>query len=716
VTNLAAIEWWNANLSEVDTPEQVPAYKVTSSFFDALAVTPLMGRTLRPEEETPGQHRRAVIGHSLWVRRFASDPDIVGKSIRLDGEPFEVVGVARPGFDIPFGSELWAPIAYDGKAWDQKRNGHLTVIGSLAGNATLAAASSEFQSIVERQRKDNPDTHAKREVVVLSFTAGMADPGAGPFLGIWQAAAALLLLIACANIANLLLARGAERGQEFGVRLALGAGRGRLVWQMLIEGGMLAALAVAASVPLSWVGLQLSRRGIPPGVIRFVPGWEYMEVNLPLLLVTAALGAAATLLFSLLPALHAARAGVADAIRQSGRALTASRQRHWLRSTLAAAQVALTLALLFGSGLMLSAADRAVNGSLGFDKRNVMTAQLVLPDRPYADPEKRRQFLDRVTERLQDIPAARTIAMTSGVPYGQNNQQRQIFPEGAEVTLQEALWADFRRVTPGLFEALRIPLLAGRGFTTADREGSVPVAIVSRNFAQRYWPDQDPLGRRFRTSADGPWLTVVGVSGDVLHNWFLNERRPTIYRPAAQDIPQVMAIVVRTAGDPLELAGDLRRAVRAADPNQPVDKLMSMNEVVAERAGGFTFIARALGVVALIALALAMAGVYSLMAYLASQRTREIGVRLALGASWWQVIRLTTGQALKITIAGTLVGAALAVGIGQVMQSLLRGIVSTDAPTLVALVLALTLVALTAAFLPARKAANLDPTTALRSE
>jgi putative ABC transport system permease protein len=365
---------------------------------------------------------------------------------------------------------------------------------------------------------------------------------------------------------------------------------------------------------------------------------------------------------------------------------------------------------------MLSAADSAVNGALGFDKSRLMTAQLVLPDRPYADVELRRQFVARVVERMQANPAAEIVAVTNSLPYSQNNAQRQIFPEGETLNPQEALSADMRRISPPFFSALGIPLVAGRFFTDNDREDTAAVAIVSQNFARRYWPDQDPLGRRFRTSADGPWLTVVGVSGDVLHNWFLNQRRPTYYRPLAQDSSPLLTFAIRTTGNPETLAGDLRRAILAADPSQPIDKLMTMDAVVAERTGGLLFLAQALSVIALIAFTLAVAGVYSLMAYIVSQRTREIGVRLALGATWWQVIRLTTGLAVKIAMIGAAVGTAMAIGIGRVMQSMLQGIASNELLTLAGLVLVLMAVTIAAAFLPARRAANMDPTTALKAE
>jgi predicted permease len=504
--------------------------------------------------------------------------------------------------------------------------------------------------------------------------------------------------------------------QEFSLRRALGGSRWRIAGQLLIEGGMLAALGVIASVPLSQAGLRLSRAGIPASVTRFVPGMQYMNIDERVLALTAALGVIATVAFSILPALHASRAGVADTLKEAGRTQTASRRRQWLRNSLAAAQVALTLALLFGSGLMLAGADRTVNGDLGFDKHNLLTAQLVLPDRPYAEEETRRQFIDRVLTAMRAIPAASDVAFTSALPYGQSNPSRTIFPEGQTIDPQEARRADLRHISPALHATLKIPMISGRGFTAADREDTQPVTIVSQSFARRYWPDQDPIGKRFRTSLEGPWLTVVGVSADYLHNWFNQTRRPTFYVPYTQDAPLTAMFVIRTIGDPLSLAGDLRRAIGAADPNQPISQLRSMEEVINDRTGGILFLAKALAAVALIALVLSVAGVYSLMAYSASQRTKEIGVRLALGASWWQVIRLTTGQALRVTAAGTVIGAVMAAGVGQVMQSSLVGAVSNDYTTLAVLIVLLGGVALVAAYLPARRAAKLDPTTALRAE
>jgi putative ABC transport system permease protein len=460
-------------------------------------------------------------------------------------------------------------------------------------------------------------------------------------------------------------------------------------------------------------GLGLSRRSIPDEVIRFVPGWSFIRLDLRLLLFTALLGVIAMLIFSLVPALQATRAQVSEGLRHSTRTLTPGRRRNWTRNVLATAQVALTLAVLFGSGLMLSAADRATT-NLGFDKNNVLVAEVNLPARTYESPESRRRFLTSVLDSMAAIPAVTESAFTTHAPYGSANTDRPIWPEGQEVREGEVRRASYRRISPQYFSALRIPLQAGRAFNDADRPDSPPVAIVSAGFAETHWPGQDPLGRRFKIAEDGSWITVVGISGNVVHDWFFRRTDATVYRPFMQELPFRAVFTLRTVGDPMALAGDLRRAVAAADPDLPIASLSSMVSLVQTRVAGLSFIAGSLGVIALIAFVLALMGIYSLMAYVTSQRTQEIGVRMALGASWWQVVRLTTTQALKITVAGTLVGSALAFGLGRVMQSILLGIVTTSVLQLAALVAVLTTATLLAAYLPARRAARLDPTNALR--
>ncbi len=354
-----------------------------------------------------------------------------------------------------------------------------------------------------------------------------------------------------------------------------------------------------------------------------------------------------------------------------------------------------------------------MNGALGFDKRNVLVATVNLPERTYADPEKRRLFINGVMDGMRAIPAATDIGVTNNIPSGFNNNGRAFFPEGEELAPSEARIVNLRLSSNGYFSALKIPLVRGRWFEGTDRPDTVPVALVSASLARRYWPDQEAVGKRFKLAADGPWMTVVGVTGDVVHNWF-TRREETVYRPISQSPTYGGDFVVRTVGDPTALAGDLRRAVAAMDADQPVASLSTLESMVSERAAGFTFIARALGVVAAIALVLSLLGIYSLMAFLTTQRTQEIGVRMALGAGRWQVIRAITSRALAITVVGSVVGAAFAFGIGRVMQSLLFGLVTMNITLLGGLVLVLAMAALMAAYLPARRAARIDPMSALR--
>lgn len=706
-------EWWDANLSGVDIPEQVAGFRVSPGFFRLLGSSPLMGREFIDEETDPGRRHRVVIGHALWQRRFAGDPAIIGKMVRFDGEPYEVVGVAPERFKVPDGAEVWAPLALTAEQWANRRDNHYGAFARLRDGATVEGARAELTAIIETQRRDHVDTNQNRYAKVMTFTEGMSDPGAGAFIGVWQAAAALLLLIACANIANLLMARGSERSQEYAVRLALGASRARLFTQTVVEGLLLSVIAVVLSMPLIAVGIALSKASIPASVLRFIPGWDFIQLDIRLFVATAILGTAAMLTFSIIPAVQAMGVHVSDSLRQSGRTLTPGRQRRWLRSALATTQVALALALLFASTLVLTAADTQANGALGFDKRDVLVAQFSLPERSYTDAEKRRRFVAGVLDRMSSMPAVSEAAFTSHIPSGFNDQGRKLWPEGIELTEAEARFVGYRRTSPNYFQALHIPLVRGRVFGAEDRLESTPVAVISESLAQRYWPGQDPIGKRFKVAADGPWVSVIGVSGDVVHNWAT--RRPeTLYRPISQDVPYGGDFTIRTVGDPEAVAGDLRRAVAAMDPDQPLASLMSLEHLVGDRTAGFTFIARALSVVALIALVLSILGVYSLMAYLTAQRTQEIGVRMALGAGRWQVVRLATAQAARITLVGVAVGGAMAFGIGMLMQNLLFGTVSTNLWQLALLMVVLGLAALLAAYLPARRVARIDPMNALR--
>ncbi len=713
---LTALAWWDPNYSGVDRPEQVHGFHVSPGFFALMRVQPLLGRGFTLVEGRPGANHAVVLSHAFWLRRFNGDPAVLGRTLRLDGVPHEVVGVMPPRFAVPYGAEVWAPLAYDETAWAERGRGTLMIFGRLADGQTLDAARAEITGIVARQAAEFPDTNRDRKVNVVSFSRGLGDDAVGPFVAIWQAAAGLLLLIACANIANLLLARGTERQPEFAIRLALGAGRGRLFLQLLIEGLCLAALGVTAGFGLAAVSIDYSRNFLPATVVRFVPGYEFIRLDVATMAAMAAIGAVATVVFSLVPALQASRAAAGGAMLSGTRAATTPPGHQWLRSLLAAAQVALTLALIVAAALIVGAVNRAANGAMGFDKRNLITAQLTLPEGPYADVQRRRAFAATLLDRMRGVASVTEVAVISALPYTNLAASRTLYLDGPSVDDAARPTVDLQRATPGYFAALRVPLAAGRALSDADGADAPRVAVVSQRLAEDYWPAQDPLGRRFRLEKDGEWITVVGVVGDVLQDWFTGRRLPTVYRPHAQDPTLSMTFVARTEGNPTLVADAVRRAVTAADADQPIEHLATMEDVIKAKVTGIDYFAKVITVMSGVALLLAVMGMYSLMSYLSARRTREIGLRIALGATWPQVMWLTASRAGRITAGGVVAGLALAALLARVMQSALFGLVSPDPAVLVAAVLTLAVVVLVAGFLPARRAARQDPWVALRTD
>jgi putative ABC transport system permease protein len=447
-----------------------------------------------------------------------------------------------------------------------------------------------------------------------------------------------------------------------------------------------------------------------------VPGYEYIRLDLATMAAMAAIGAVATVVFSLVPALQASRAAAGGPLVSGTRGATAAPRRQWMRSMLAGAQVALTLALIVASALIVGAVNRAANGAMGFDKRGLITAQLTLPEGPYADVQRRRAFATTVLGRLQALAPVTEAAAISALPYTSLAASRTLFLEGQSTDETTRRSVDLQRATPEYFSALRIPLVSGRSLSDADGAGAPRVALVSQRLAEEYWPGQNPIGRRFRLEKDGELTAVVGVVGDIVQDWFTGKRLPTVYRPLAQDPTLSMSFVARTAGDPVLLADDLRRAVTAADPDQPIEILATMERVIQAKVTGIDYFAKVLTVMSGLALLLALTGMYSLMSYLSARRTKEIGLRLALGATRRQVMWLTASRAGRITAGGVLAGLVLAVMVGRVMQAALFGLVAPNVPVFAVAVLTLAVVTMAAGFLPARKAAAQDPWVALRTE
>jgi len=715
---VVAVEWWDANLRGREVPERVQGSRVSPRFFGTLGIVPQAGRAFLDEEGHEGRNHSVVLGHDLWQRSFGGDPRVVGQSVTVDGESHDVVGIAPQGFRFPEGAEMWSPIVLPAAGSARRDRHYLSAIALLAPGQSVDGAANSLSLVAERLQKDHPETNASRGIVVTPLQKGFEDIGLRPLFALWQVAAGLVLLIACVNVANLVLARGAERQREMALRLALGAGRGQIVRQLLTEGLVTSLLAIAVSLPLSaWAAAEMRLR-MPAEIARFLPGWDRIGMDGRVLAFTIALGLTATLLFTLVPALRASRPGLTEALKEGGRSATVGASRQRGRSLLVVAQVAGALALVVVAGLAVKSARTLLQGPQGYDPEQLLTLQVSLPEGQYREPAARRAFARNALERLAAIPGVTRTGLANVLPGRGNNSSRPIQVEGEPAPdRSDPPFVDNRLVSPGYFEALGLPLLAGRGLRGSDDEAALPVAVVSRSLAERYWPGRDPLGRRFRVGDENtPWITVVGVAGDHMHHWFSRRNYPTCYRPYTQDPSSDLAFALRTTGDPEALSPAARLAVSAVDPYQPAYQVWSMRRAISLSTIGLQYVAAIMAVFGGLALVLAITGVYGVMSYRVSLRTQEIGVRVALGASARAVLQLTMGQAMRLTATGLLVGGAAGFAAARAISAALMGTIPFDAATFAAATAFLATTALLAAYVPARRALAIDPAQALRAD
>jgi putative ABC transport system permease protein len=708
---LSAYAWWDANLTDHNEPERLPGFQVTSGFFEALGARPALGRTFVRDDETYGRHRVVILGDGLWKRRFEADRSIVGRTIMVDGAPYQVVGVMPPRFSFPEGSDIWAPIAFDPQTPPGRDSHYFTPIGRLKAGVTLADAQSEMAVLAARLAQEYPDANRDHGIRLYPLTQGMLDEGVGPMLALWQASALIVLLIACANIANLLLARAADRRHETGVRLALGAARSRIVRESLTESALLAFIAVPPALGFAWISLYAIRVSMPANILRFAPGFDALGPDLRLVSFTVAIALVTACVFGLMPAFQAARSSVTATLKEGGRTTT-GRQR--LRRAIVVAEISIALPLLVAAGLGVLGTRRFLTGPQGYEADGVLTMKVVLPERVYSDAASRRQFAARTVDALHRLAGVEQAAAINNMPTSGSNASRTIEIEGRPTSAPGDLPAvDFRTATSEYFTTLRIPILRGRGFTAADREDSAQVVVVSDSMARKFWPNEDPLGKRLRVR-NGPWLAVVGISGDVIHDWFNRRNSPAMYRPFPQAPSNYFGLVIRTTGEPTSVAQAARAALLGVDPDQPVFEVMTMRRALHERTIGLQYMAAIMSVFAMIALVLASVGLYALITYLVAQRRHEIGVRMALGASGADVLRLTVGQAVRLTAVGTAIGLVLSVALSRVMEAALLGVATSDVRVFAGFAFVLISTALLAGYLPGRRAAAIDPISALR--
>ena len=714
--HLAAYREYSFNLTGQDQPERVSGAIVTADFFSVLAVRARVGRTLLPEQDKPGA-RTVVLGYSLWQSRYGGDPNIAGKAIDVDGEPRTVVGVMPQYFEFPAGTELWAAARYAVpeqplnplKDFSNVRDSHyFDIVARIKPAISMRQAQTEAETIARRLGQQYKDEEA-----VGAMLVGLHDDLAGPArpaLLLLIGAVALLLLIACVNVANILLARGATRQREIAIRGALGAGRARLARQFLTESVLLAAAGGALGVLMAHWALKPLRALVPAAM----PGGVALHLNTQVLLFTGIVSLASGMFFGFFPALQMASVDLNSILKEGGRGAGSGSRSHRIRSLLVVSEIALASVLLIGAGLLIRSFNRLLTAPEGFNPSGVLSLQLSLPSVRYAENSDRARFVKQTIARIEALPGVASAGVTSRLPLNPGNSTRSIDIKGQTPPPGGNIAPDYVVASPDYFPSLRIPLISGRTFTDRDEAGAPMVAVVNQTMARRFWPGESPVGKQIQLGACTPWCEVVGMVGDVRQHHLGMPQPPAVYMPYAQDPWPFMAFVVRTKTDPMGVVSAVEGAIHSVDKDQPVYDVRAMRDVVAKSVSPQRTRMALLSVFAFVALALACIGIYGVMAYSVAQRTHEIGIRMALGARPQDVLRFVTGQGCKLAAAGIAAGLLLSLGLARFLSSLLYGVRPADATTFIGVSLIVLAVALLASYIPARRATKVDPAVALR--
>ncbi len=709
--SMAAMIPITADLTGAGDPVRLQAAVVSSPFFDVLRVRPQYGRTFRADEIIPGRHRVVILSHALWQDRFGSDPSIVGRQILLNSVPHDVVGVLPSTFEYPDSTiEIWAPLPLEGGSQPPSRASHnLLVYARMKPGVTLGQARVEMDRVGAMLSEQYPDTNRLHGAWVVPLRDELTKPVRASLL-LLLGAVGFVLLIACVNVANLLLSRAAARRREIAVRAALGAGRGRLARQALTESLIIGVVGGGAGLLVAYWGIDLLRQIAPLGVP--VLGLERIGVDGRVLIFSLGLSLFTGLLFGLLPAWHFASQNLNESLKDGGRTPAGIRKR--LRLALVTSEIALASLLLVGAGLTLRSFQTVLQSDAGFEQHGVLTVMVSLPPARYRGDERILTTFERIEQEFRSIPGVRTVGGTMALPLSGQDGRRGVGIEGREPTPDVPTRAHPRSVTPGYFQAMGIRLTAGRTFTDADRADSPPVTIVNETMARRYWPDASPVGKRVIIGGTDDWREVVGVVRDVRH-WGLDRAvNPEMYLPVQQMVFNWLTFAISTDGDPAGLTGAVREKLRVVDPDLPMSNVRTMDQVaarsVASRRSGMVV----LGIFGLLALVLAAAGIYGVMAHLVALRTPEIGVRMTLGAQPADVVRLV----LKEGVIQAAIGLAIGLGAAMVMmrwfRTMLYEVSPTDPATLVGVSVLLLGTAILACVIPARRAMRVDPVTALR--
>jgi putative ABC transport system permease protein len=709
------------NLTEMDDPEEIPGQNVTANMFSLLGAYPMLGRAFEAEDGQPGHNDLAILSHGLWQRRFGGDPGVLNKTIKLNGRTFTVIGVMPPDFQlfIKNGSltgkpaEIWSPFSFD--AGDRIHRGrYISAVARLKSGVSVAQAQAEMDSIAGTLEQQHPEFDTGWGVNLVPIRTQFTGEIRTPLLVLFGAVV-FVLLIACANVANLLLARAAARQKDIAIRSALGASRNRLIRQLLTESVVLASLGGALGLLIALWGMDLLLALAPKDMVSMAG----VGINYPVLGFTLLVSMLTGLIFGLVPAMEASRPNLNETLKEGGRSGASGERQHRVRNIFVVAEIAMSLILLIGSGLMIRSFARLQSVNPGFNPDNLLTVRLLLPSSKYRDDQQRITFFRQALGRIQSMPGVRSAGAISFLPFTTLGAATGFTIEGQPAPAAgQKPTLDVRVCDPNYFQTMGIPLIKGRTFSEKEATEVSHVVIISEAMARDYFPGEDPIGKRVRIEMmENPApCEIIGIVGDSKHQGLDIEPRAMSYWPHPELAYSAMTIVARTEGDPLSYTSAVQSAVQAMDKDQPLADVRTMGQWLSDSVARPRFSTLLLSIFAAVALVLAMVGIYGVMSYSVTQRTREIGIRMALGANRVDVMRMVVGQGMILALIGIGCGLGASVALTRVLAGLLFGVSATDPATFGLISAALAGVALLACAVPARRATKVDPMIALRYE
>jgi putative ABC transport system permease protein len=720
---LASLASWQQGLANIvgagGQPDRANQALVSVNFFDVMSVQPARGRGFQTGEDLPGRETEVIFSDALWRNRFGADPNIIGKTIRLDDRNFLVIGVMPPKYAFPLGIDLWTPLALKPAERSSRRSQLIQSVGRLRPGFTMEQAITEGEGVSARLRTAYPDTNRKRHFAVWPAHRYLVDQETNQYLIMLLCSVSFVLLIACANVANLQFARATGRLREVAVRTALGAGRGRIVSQLVTESVLLAVGGGLLGLLVANWSLHFIRAGMPPEIQRYIVGWNEIQLDGRTLAFTMAAALASGIVAGLAPAWQNSRPNLTDCLKEGGRGGSGGRGRHVLRNFLVGAEIALAVVLLVGASLMFHGFHNLMSTGEKLEPSTLLTLRLALTKAKYQEPHQVAGFYRDVLARIHALPGVRSAAAVTSMPFSGHSDGRIFTIEGRPADPANQPWAMYQTASADYFGTARVAVLAGRFLSDTDGPDSPQVALVSNSLVARWWNGEPPLGRRIKLGAPDsrqPWLTVVGVVEDVVHNPYDREPRRTLYVPYQQAPAWWMDIGVRTAGNPLLVAPNVTAAIRSIDPEQPVTEMESMEKAIHDRGIGLQYVEIFMGVFGILALVLSAIGVYGVMAFMVSEQTRDIGIRMALGAPRGTVMRTIFRRGMLTALAGMAVGLPAAYKLALVTQSLIYGVKAQDPVTFIGIPLTLLAATAVAILVPARRAMRIDPIVALRYE